>query len=259
MATFSRFDRLLNSRRVFNSRRGRALQENLTAYLFLAPALILIFVFGIFPVGFAFFVSLHRWRRFPGDFLGLSNYVQALDNLAYVLFFWLALGRAGLRAAAAAPHGTAGRSTAARFLRADSRRAVAAAVLLLINWITILLPIILNIPQQLRGQERTPGLFVNTFFDSFQSPDAVAAGSPFLLAAIAALVISFVWLRLRAFRNAATYWIWGTIGGSRGCDWRRCCCKRPSRQFKLHPLLLSRAAKPCRSGRRSSSSARVSR
>ena len=92
MATFSRFDRLLNSRRVFNSRKGRALQESLTAYLFLAPALMLVFVFGIFPVGFAFFVSLHRWRRFPGDFLGLSNYVQALDNLAYVLFFWLALG-----------------------------------------------------------------------------------------------------------------------------------------------------------------------
>src|SRR6185369_15013320 len=86
MATQSRFNRL------FNSRRGRTLQETLTAYLFLAPALILVFVFGIFPVAFAFFVSLHRWRRFPGDFLGLNNYVQALDNLAYVLFFWLSIG-----------------------------------------------------------------------------------------------------------------------------------------------------------------------
>jgi len=37
-------------------------------------------------------VSLHRWRRFPGEYLGLDNYVQALDSLAYVLFFWLALG-----------------------------------------------------------------------------------------------------------------------------------------------------------------------
>ena len=65
MATLSRFDSLLKDR-LFNSRRGRLLQENLTAYLFLAPALLLIFVFGIFPVGFAFFVSLYRWRRFPG-------------------------------------------------------------------------------------------------------------------------------------------------------------------------------------------------
>ena len=86
MTTLPHFDRL------FATRRGRALQENLTAYIFLFPALLLVFVFGIFPVGFAFFVSLHRWRRFPGDYLGLSNYVRAIDNLAYVLFFWLSIG-----------------------------------------------------------------------------------------------------------------------------------------------------------------------
>jgi hypothetical protein len=88
MATLprSRFERLLSSRR------GRALQENLMAYLFLFPVLVLLFVFGIYPVGFAFFVSLHRWRRFPGEYLGLSNYTQALDSLAYVLFFWLSVG-----------------------------------------------------------------------------------------------------------------------------------------------------------------------
>ncbi|MBI1258133.1 MAG: ABC transporter permease subunit [Chloroflexi bacterium] len=209
MATFSRFDGLLKTRRIFNSRKGRALQESLTAYVFLAPALILIFVFGIFPVGFAFFVSLHRWRRFPGDFLGLSNYVQALDNLAYVLFFWLALGALVYALL-----------TLRRMVQQGDQRLRAlsalipgafgsAAVLLFINWFTILLPIILNIPQQLRGQEHTQGLFVNTLFASFQTPEAVAAGNPFLAAAIAALIVSFVWFRLVRAELRASYWMWG--------------------------------------------------
>ena len=86
MAVLSRLDKRLNSRW------GRALRENLTAYVFLFPAMLLIFVFGIFPVGFAFFVSLYHWRRFPDSYNGLAHYVHALDNFAYVIFFWLALG-----------------------------------------------------------------------------------------------------------------------------------------------------------------------
>src|SRR5215213_7140673 len=74
-----------------NTKRGRDLLENLTAYVFLLPAIIIIFLFGIFSVAFAMFVSLHRWRRFPGEYQGLDNYTRALDNFAYVFFFWLAL------------------------------------------------------------------------------------------------------------------------------------------------------------------------
>ena len=77
---------------VFNSRRGRILIENVTAYLFLFPAAIIIFLFGIFPVAFAFFVSLHRWRRFPDTYQALANYEKALGNFAYFIFFWLAIG-----------------------------------------------------------------------------------------------------------------------------------------------------------------------
>ncbi len=189
MATLSRFDRL------FNSRRGRALQENLTAYVFLAPALLLVFLFGIFPVGFAFFVSLHRWRRFPGDFLGLQNYIQALDKLAYVLFFWLALGALGYALLMLWRMWKAEkRLRALSYLIPGS--ANGAALLLLLNWVAILLPIILNIPQQLRGQERVPGLFTNALFASFQTPEAAAAGTPFLIAAIIAIGLSVFWLRV---------------------------------------------------------------
>ena len=76
---------------LLRTRRGRNLIENLTAYLFLAPAGLLIILFGLFPVAFAFFVSLHRWRRFPDEYVGLANYEKALGNLGYILFFWLAL------------------------------------------------------------------------------------------------------------------------------------------------------------------------
>ena len=59
--------------RALGTRRGRLLIENVTAYLFLAPAGLLILLFGIFPVAFAFFVSLHRWRRFPDEYVGIGQ------------------------------------------------------------------------------------------------------------------------------------------------------------------------------------------
>lgn len=68
----------------------RRLRENLTAYLFLFPALLVIFSFGIFPIFFAGYVSLYKWRIRQGEYLGLSNYVRAMGSLAYVFFFLLA-------------------------------------------------------------------------------------------------------------------------------------------------------------------------
>ncbi|MBA3875279.1 MAG: sugar ABC transporter permease, partial [Anaerolineae bacterium] len=61
------------------------------------------------------------------------------------------------------------------------------------NWVAVLLPIILNIPQRIRGQERVPGLFTGQLAASFQFPEAIAAGNPFLLATVIAIIISLVW------------------------------------------------------------------
>lgn len=178
------------------SRRRRILTENLTAYAFLAPALILLFVFGIYPVGFAFFVSLYRWRRFPGEYLGMTNYVQALDHLAYVVFFWLALGLlvfAGLLLWRLWTQVTERLPAISAIIPGIFN---GAALILLLNWVTVLLPIILNIPQRIRGQERVPGLFMGQLAASFQFPEAVAAGNPFLLAAVVAIAASLIWSRL---------------------------------------------------------------
>lgn len=174
------------------SRRKRILQENLTAYAFVLPATVLIFLFGIFPVAFAFFVSLHRWRRLPGEYTGLANYTRALDGFAYVLFFWLALGALAFAV------------LRLRQLWISSERGKAltyvlpglvnaGAIYLFINWVTILLPIILDIPQRVRGQERVQGLFVSELFASFRVPVATDAGNQFLLGLVVAAVLTFVW------------------------------------------------------------------
>lgn len=82
-------------KKVFQSitpRRLRFLKELITGYLFIAPALVLIFIFGIFPVAFALYVSVHKWRLVRTDFVGLSNFVRVIGNITYVFAFFLALG-----------------------------------------------------------------------------------------------------------------------------------------------------------------------
>jgi ABC-type sugar transport system permease subunit len=71
--------------------RWRTIIDGATGLIFIAPAFIIIFVFGLFPILFSVYVSLHRWRINPGDYLGLGNFVRALDSLAYVIAFWLAM------------------------------------------------------------------------------------------------------------------------------------------------------------------------
>lgn len=76
---------------IFSGHRGRKLQENLTAYLFLSPALFIIFTFGIFPILFAGYVSLYKWRIKQNEWRGLDNYIAAMGDVGYVIFFIIAL------------------------------------------------------------------------------------------------------------------------------------------------------------------------
>lgn len=83
-------------KRLFNGRRGRLLRESLTAYLFLSPALFIIFTFGIFPILFAGYVSLYKWRIKQNEWRGLTNYVNAMGDVAYIVFFLIALAMAAV-------------------------------------------------------------------------------------------------------------------------------------------------------------------
>ncbi len=79
----------------FKASKGMSAQkrrEALQAYLFLAPATILLFVFGILPVGYAFFISLHQWRIQRGAFTGLRNYGRLLGSPLNLLLLAAGIG-----------------------------------------------------------------------------------------------------------------------------------------------------------------------
>ncbi|MBN1661778.1 MAG: sugar ABC transporter permease [Anaerolineae bacterium] len=107
-------------RGLFAGRKGRARQETITAYLFLLPAILIILVFGLWPVVHALYVSMHKWNILPRgsqclpywlaqlgigspealeqtDCLGVQNYTEllGLQNVSAVvgliLFIILAL------------------------------------------------------------------------------------------------------------------------------------------------------------------------
>ncbi|NLG08855.1 MAG: sugar ABC transporter permease [Deinococcales bacterium] len=59
---------------------ARERREWLTAYLFVLPATLVIAVFGLFPIAYSVYMSLHRWRIRKGDFIGLSNYTSTFGD-----------------------------------------------------------------------------------------------------------------------------------------------------------------------------------
>lgn len=70
------------------SRRARHVREALQAYLFLLPGTLILFVFSLFPIGYALYISMHQWRVQKGDFVGFGNYLRALGepiDIAWVI------------------------------------------------------------------------------------------------------------------------------------------------------------------------------
>ena len=197
----------------FHTQLGRTVLENLTAYAFLAPAGLLILLFGIFPVAFAFFVSLHRWRRFPDEYIGLANYEKALGNLGYILFFWLAL------------IAFAGAWVAIRRLLAARRQSDSSgddvhilsgftagyAALLTIDWLFKLIPVIMDIPRQVRGRNTSLELFMEKLGESFAAAEVLAAGNLMLLGLLAAVAVNalLAW-RFRS-KHTANIVAWSSI------------------------------------------------
>ncbi len=55
-------------------------REQLTGYLFILPALIIILIFGIFPIGYSIYMSLFDWRVVKGPFIGDRNYLMIFGS-----------------------------------------------------------------------------------------------------------------------------------------------------------------------------------
>jgi multiple sugar transport system permease protein len=64
-------------------------KEHLTGYLFILPAVAVITVFGLFPIGYAFYISTYSWRVKKGNFIGFDNYHKALGDWVGVIIFVL--------------------------------------------------------------------------------------------------------------------------------------------------------------------------
>ena len=204
----------------FSGRRGREVKEYLTAYGLIAPAILLIFVFGIFPVAFALYVSLHKWLILRDEFIGLGNYVAALDNLAYIGAFALGLGavyggyalvrRISLRAQ---------QESQRPWLLAIPAALSAAAILAFIRWVFLQLPEFLDIARKMRGLERTRDLFTRLLGEAFYAESVYPAFLLFvglLLAAVLANLLSRVYLKINdntAYQQQFTLaWLSTAIG-----------------------------------------------
>jgi multiple sugar transport system permease protein len=77
---------------IFSGRKGLKRREAFLAYLFLLPAILIIGIFGLFPLVFSVYQSTRSGlNNVVGRPDGFGQYVRAIDNLAYVLAFWIAI------------------------------------------------------------------------------------------------------------------------------------------------------------------------
>ena len=170
---------------------SRKIREYLTGYLFIAPAVILIFIFGIFPVGFALYVSVHKWRLKQGDFLGLKNYVSGVGNLAYLGAFVLALlAFVGvyLIISGKLKESLPGK----QWLNLVPGLVQAGAVLALVRWIVVLLPVFLGIADKLRGLERTQEVFMRLLGEALTAEEVLKAFLLFVGLAVGGLILGWL-------------------------------------------------------------------
>jgi len=204
-------------RSFFTGRRLRDIREYLTGYLMIAPAVSLIFLFGIFPVGFALFVSLHKWRLKRGDYIGITNYADAIDTLIYVALFVIAVGALVavwflLRRAVRQTKGMGTRP----WLLTIPGAIHAATVIALFRYVWVQLPEFLDIADKLRTLERTREVFSQLLSEAFNAPSVQPAWQTFAFLALGTIVVgviaSFAWRRPENLTYQATFaLVWLTL------------------------------------------------
>lgn len=80
----------------------RVIRENITGWIFIFPAVLIIFVFGIFPIGYAIYMSMHNWRTRNMGYVGFANYNNIIGDwggaflfacgfiiIVYAYIFWV--------------------------------------------------------------------------------------------------------------------------------------------------------------------------
>jgi multiple sugar transport system permease protein len=205
----------------FTPRKIREFRESLTGYLFIAPALILIFVFGIFPVAFALYVSLHKWRLVRTNFVGMKNYVKAIGNLAYVFGFFLAIGALILAYILIRRLIQEAKEMNVKpWLQVIPGFTNTLVTFAFLRYIWFQLPEFLDIANRLRGAEKTRALFIRLLRDAFYAPAVNSAWRFFLLSVGITVIVSIAAQLIRRMPRAGYYqaqfsisWIALGVGG----------------------------------------------
>ncbi len=209
-----------------SGRQVRRIREYITAYLMIAPATLLIFLFGIFPVGFALYVSLHKWRIKRGKFLGLTHYQKALDNLAYVLLFVLALAAlvGGYFLIRRILKHVKEEGDKKDWLMIFPGALFSATILAFVRWTVLLLPEILAIADKIWGKEKTRELFIRLLSEAFSTPDVQGAWRLFLILFGASILLLLLFLFLirsaRRFTQVVNFtFVWIIVPVGLGLLW----------------------------------------
>jgi multiple sugar transport system permease protein len=202
----------------FTPRKIREFRESLTGYLFVTPALILIFVFGIFPVAFALYVSLHKWRIVRTKFIGMENFVKAIGNLAYVAGFFIAVGALILTYTIIRQLIQHAKELRVKpWLQIVPGLANTLAAFAFLRYLWFQTPEFLDIAIRLRGVQQTPDLFARLLRDAFYAPSVYNAWIIFLIALGISIILSIVFRLIQRLPETGTFQsrfslAWGTLG-----------------------------------------------
>jgi len=195
-------------RRVIAGSQRRKLREALLAYLFLLPAFLIVGIFGLFPLIFAAYQStLRGLNKVVGAYDSVGNYVRAIGNLAYVLGFWVAaiLVYLAFRQVQKARQ-VAAASKEPFWVWALSGVLVGGAGASMLAWIVRLLPLLLTIPEQMRGARNTPENFRRLLWEALVQPELLLLLAAAAIALLAAFGIArLIQRRLRRPEYAQSY------------------------------------------------------
>ena len=195
----------------FRGRKGLQMREAVTAYIFLLPALLIIGLFGLFPLAFSVYEStLKGLNTFLGKYGGMDNYTKAIGNLAYVLAFWIAVACIFLAVRSLVNMGrTAGENDQGSrlWLWLAPGAVTAAGIVLFVRFFFLLLPQVLDIANKVRGLERTRELFNQFLGEAWRAPAVQEALQTSLLTLAVGLALTFLVGRFlfRSTRNTTYY------------------------------------------------------
>lgn len=80
-----------NEQRKEGSLKWLNIKEQIAGYLFVLPAFLIIFLFGLFPIGYSFYMSLFNWQVTKGKFVGSENYLKIFGDWRSLIIFLVAL------------------------------------------------------------------------------------------------------------------------------------------------------------------------